>query len=113
MVDTQNSEPDEMGLVSRSIRLRFQIERNPSREDAIELRCESSLPGVPLPPQETVRSVAVRPNQPQVINNQKLHWYSYSSASRAVDALWLVWFLSGVRWVVGAGLRYVNTGEER
>lgn len=86
-----SSEPDSLGLVSRSISIRFPAERNKHSRGAdnaavVELKCESALPGVPIPPQLTTLVIPLRSphTDPQVINNQKLHWYSsISSASSA------------------------------
>ncbi|KAJ8955050.1 hypothetical protein NQ314_006928 [Rhamnusium bicolor] len=100
-----SSEPDANGLVSRSITLRLLVERKLSRGDSIEIRCESALPGVPLPPQVTTHTIPLRSTtDPQVINNQKLHWYSgYSFASRCVQPYQIAWILSSivvVRWSI-------------
>ncbi|KAG5870668.1 hypothetical protein JTB14_008036 [Gonioctena quinquepunctata] len=92
-----SSEPDSIGLVSRSITLRLLVERKVSRGNSIEIRCEAALPGVPVSKQITALSVPVRnPNDPQ-INNQKLHWSSAGVATRCHRSFHIAWTLI---WVV-------------
>ncbi|XP_074037583.1 uncharacterized protein [Leptinotarsa decemlineata] len=98
IIGSSSTEPDSNGLVSRSITLRFPIERKASRGNSIEIRCESALPGVPIPKQITSLSVLVRnPNDPQVINNQKLHWSTNGVAKRPHRSFHIAWT---VIWVV-------------
>lgn len=103
-----SSEPDAAGLVSRSITLRYPLERKLSRGDSIEIRCVSAMPGVPLQPQVTTHTIPLRsPGDPQVINNQKLHWYSgYSRASPRARPFHIAWAAfaataATVRWSIG------------
>ncbi|XP_018568704.1 uncharacterized protein LOC108908984 [Anoplophora glabripennis] len=102
-----SSEPDDVGLVSRSITLRYPVERKLSRGDSIEIRCVSAMPGVPQQPLFTTHTVPLRsPNDPQVINNQKLHWYGggYSFASprsRPLHIARLLFAAVAVRWSIG------------
>ncbi|KAJ8911086.1 hypothetical protein NQ315_000546 [Exocentrus adspersus] len=102
--EATTSKPDATGLVSRSITLRLPLDRKLSRDDSIEIRCESVLPGVPEPPQATTHTVSLRnPRDPQVINNQKLHWYSTSGgATSAVRPCHLTWMISvlAMRWSI-------------
>ncbi|XP_974094.3 uncharacterized protein LOC662932 [Tribolium castaneum] len=95
-----SSEPDGSGLVSRSLSLSFVAERKHSRGDSIELRCMSSLPGVPLSPQETTLKIPVRVPDAQVINNQKLHWFNSPTPATAntPKAAWMLVVASVVRW---------------
>jgi hypothetical protein len=95
-----SSEVDGSGLVSRSLTLRFLAERKHSRGDSIELRCISSLPGVPLLPQETTMKIPVRIPDAQVINNQKLHWYNSPSSATSFKVRWMFLIISAVRWSI-------------
>ncbi|KAJ3660038.1 hypothetical protein Zmor_011694 [Zophobas morio] len=93
-----SSEADSLGLASRSLTLRLLVERKYSRGDSIELRCVSSLPGVPLSPQETTLKIPMRTPDAQVINNQKLHWLTSPSAATNFRVTW-TWLVIGVvRW---------------
>ncbi|XP_025835044.1 uncharacterized protein LOC108735094 [Agrilus planipennis] len=76
------SEPDQDGLTSRSALLVFQAERKHSQEgDTIELRCETALPGVPLPPRAAVRRISIKSvhQHQQTVNNQQLLWHNSSA----------------------------------
>ncbi|KAJ8975781.1 hypothetical protein NQ317_015337 [Molorchus minor] len=90
-----SSLPNVMGLVFRSITLHLPIDHT--------LRIGSA--GVPLAPQVTTRTPLIKsPNDPQVINNQKLHWYSTSIASTPrsrFGAFTVVFCVATVRWSIG------------
>ncbi|KAG5873610.1 hypothetical protein JTB14_011752 [Gonioctena quinquepunctata] len=107
--ETTSSDPDSNGLVSRSISLHFPVERKASRGNSIEIRCESALPGVPVSKQITALSVPVRdPNDPQVINNQKLHWYASGTATHPNQSFHIAWTLISVvvvKWIVASILK--------
>lgn len=74
--DMMSSEPDSIGLVSRTITLRFPAERKFAQGDTFILQCVSTLPGIPFEPQTTTEIAQFKPlPPPQIINNQKLHWH--------------------------------------
>nr|XP_023018458.1 uncharacterized protein LOC111507392 [Leptinotarsa decemlineata] len=102
--ESSSSDPDSIGLVSRSITLRLPVERKGSRGNGIEIRCESALPGVPVAKQITSLNVPVRnPNDPQ-INNQKLHWTGSSATTRSHRSFQIAWTLIWVvvvKWSMG------------
>lgn len=101
--ESDNTEPDRMGLVSRSLQLRFQVERKVSHDENVELRCVSALPGVPLAPQEAKSTFVFRSLQPQIIKNQKLKgWYGISSGTKSGHEGTIIvalLFLAVVRWM--------------
>ncbi|KAJ8948904.1 hypothetical protein NQ318_020490 [Aromia moschata] len=104
------SDPDPFGLVSRSITLRLPLDRKLARGDSLEIRCESALPGVPLPPQVTTLAVPLRSSAgPQVIHNQELHWYSGYSVAAArlgpLPACLVAAAAAAARWSIGALLQ--------
>ncbi|KAK5643965.1 hypothetical protein RI129_007810 [Pyrocoelia pectoralis] len=92
---------DNDGLLFRSVSLRFQVNRKYTQGDSdnIELRCVSTLPGVPFPPQETSYTISLKIHRPQVVSNQKLHWLN-SSSVKPFQQYWVVLFLATttVRW---------------
>ncbi|KAK9753448.1 CD80-like C2-set immunoglobulin domain [Popillia japonica] len=99
--DQTSSKPDLLGLVSRSLSLRFNAERKFFHGEKLEISCRSSLPGIPVHPQIAEASSTLRsqPAQP-VINNQKLHWLSSTVANRAQKPTVHIVLLSAVRWLV-------------
>lgn len=99
--ESDNTDPDPRGLVSRSLQLRFRVERKLSHKATVELRCVSSLPGVPLPPQEAKTTFIFQSLQPQI--NQQLQYHRISSGVAAKPegslTMVLVVLLAVVRWL--------------
>lgn len=75
----RTSLPDSLGMVTRSITLRFHVERRHFREPAgtLELQCVVRMPGVPAPARTTALTATLRDTyQRNVLGNQKLSWPS-------------------------------------
>lgn len=99
------------GLVSRSLSLRFQAERKYAQGNTINLRCDSSLPGIPYPPQSITEIVPYKSQQssPQVINNQKLHWQSVAASTSSATTKWMSHFYHFVFLFLPCGKLYSNS----
>lgn len=87
---------DNQGLASRSISLRLQIDRKTTLGNAIQLKCVSILPGIPVHPQTVSQTVLVRTQQQSQVNNEKLHWPG--SSGKPTDKMILVLLALGVSW---------------
>ncbi|XP_065159252.1 uncharacterized protein [Atheta coriaria] len=77
------SDPDNRGLMARSLTLSFPVDKKHALANSVELKCIATLPGIPQPPQSTSKLVSTRSRQPEVINKQKLQSDSTSAATAA------------------------------
>lgn len=98
-----STNPDNQGLASRSISLRLQVDRKNAlgKNNIIQLKCVSILPGIPVHPQTVSQTVALRSSsttQQTQVNNEKLHWPSSSGKLPKDDQMMFVLFALGVSW---------------
>lgn len=73
------SKPDIEGLVSRSMQIRFYIDRKRFTERTLKLSCVSNFPGIGI--QIVNKTVLLNNQEAEVVNNQKFYWNNSNSTS--------------------------------
>ncbi|XP_056636951.1 uncharacterized protein LOC130445382 [Diorhabda sublineata] len=85
-----SSEPDQNGLISRTISLRLVVDKKMPHGNDVEVSCESAQPGIPEAKKITSYKIAIRKDgEPQVLKNQK--WYSISSSFKSNPNFHIAW----------------------
>lgn len=100
--DNSTSLPDEEGLTSRSIWLRFKVEAATIHGNLINIECRSALPGVPMEPQTASKTVIIR-NHEEVEKQRYWSHHDYNSAQGVDNGkryIVLLLLVLGVRWAI-------------